>query len=302
MLSYRIASLEEYGRNNRISLYVEEVPEKHPEKAFHSHTFSELVLVMYGEAEHLVGEESAPIRKGDILILHPGAAHAYDKTSNFGIINLTYDCGPLAMPMLDGYEFPVFRKLFPSAGTRFSDRELCVPAARLPEDRVEEFCDMIRSLERELNSSDPGNFYTSMAMFMSIMAKIGRSVSDVSGPHEEPSRLDRVFDYISRNPTDPVTVDELAEMAKMSRRTFFRFFSRMTGRSPQEYRMLLKLKMGAELLKSSELSIGEISLQCGFCDSNHFCRVFRKYFKISPRGFRKKTGSPRKIKEIHLPL
>ena len=117
MLPLYISNLAGYGRTNRIPLYVEEVAEKHPEKRFHSHTFSELVLVLRGEALHLVGEESFEVRRGDLLVLHPGAVHGYDKTGNFGIINLTYDYHKLSMPILDGYELPLFRRFFPSAGT-----------------------------------------------------------------------------------------------------------------------------------------------------------------------------------------
>ena len=131
MLPLYISNLAGYGRTNRIPLYVEEVAEKHPEKRFHSHTFSELVLVLRGEALHLVGEESFEVRRGDLLVLHPGAVHGYDKTGNFGIINLTYDYHKLSMPILDGYELPLFRRFFPSAGTVFSDAELCRPAAVL---------------------------------------------------------------------------------------------------------------------------------------------------------------------------
>ena len=273
MLPLYISNLAGYGRTNRIPLYVEEVAERHPEKRFHSHTFSELVLVLRGEAVHLVGEESFEVRRGDLLVLHPGAVHGYDRTGNFGIINLTYDYHKLSMPILDGYELPLFRRFFPSAGTVFSDAELCRPAAVLPEEKIDAFGGAIRDLEQELNSTNPGNFYLSMAMFMSIMAEIARSVPEAVEQHPEMS-------------TEPVSVESLAKMANLSRRTFFRLFRRMTGSSPQEYRTRLKLKMAVELLTSSELSIGEIAMRCGFSDSNYFCRVFREYLSTTPRQFR----------------
>ena len=61
MLPLYISNLAGYGRTNRIPLYVEEVAEKHPEKRFHSHTFSELVLVLRGEAVHLVIQDGVDI-------------------------------------------------------------------------------------------------------------------------------------------------------------------------------------------------------------------------------------------------
>lgn len=286
MLPLYTADLSDYGRMDRIPLYVEEVAAGHPEKRFHDHTFSELVLVLHGEAKHIVGSSSNTIREGDLLVLHPGAAHGYDKTADFGIINLTYDYRKLSMPLLDGYELPLFRRFFPSSGSVFREEELCRPAASLPKHQISEVAESIRLLGQELESAWPSNFYLSLAMFMAIMARVARAAAETHEAHRMMFRIGEVIEYMYQNLTEPVDVDMLVKKAKMSRRSFFRSFRKMTGCTPQEYRTQLRLKQSIELLKGSGLNIGEIALKCGFYDSNHFCRVFREHLKTTPRSFR----------------
>ncbi len=286
MLPLYTADLSDYGRLDRIPLYVEEVASDHPEKRFHTHTFSELVLVLRGEAKHIVGGSSCTVRKGDLLVLHPGMTHGYDRTADFGIINLTYDYRKLSMPVLDGYELPLFERIFPSPGTVFNEEELCRPAAMLPEHQLSEFAESIRQLDQELKSAWPGNFYLSLAMFMEIMARIARAAAKTHESHRTMFCIGEVIEYMYRHLTEPVNVDTLVKKAKTSRRTFFRSFRKMTGCTPQEYRTQLRLKLSVELLRGSSLNIGEIALRCGFYDTNHFCRIFREHFKTTPRRFR----------------
>lgn len=287
MLPLYTADLSDYGRLDRIPLYVEEVASNHPEKRFHAHTFSELVLILRGEAKHIVGSCTCTVRQGDLLVLHPGVTHGYDRAVDFGIINLTYDYRKLSMPVLDGYELPLFERIFPSPGTVFSEEEQCRPAAVLPGNQLSGFAQSIRDLDLELKSAWPGNFYLSLAMFMEIMARIARTAAKTHETHRAMFRIGEVIEYMYKHLTEPVNVDMLVKKARTSRRTFFRSFRKMTGCTPQEYRTQLRLKQSVELLRGSSLNIGEIALRCGFYDSNHFCRVFREHFKTTPRSFRR---------------
>jgi hypothetical protein len=74
---------------------------------------SELAIVLKGKALHLIGKDSAPIETGDVLVIHPGYLHAYDKTDGMELINIVYKKEKLPLPMLDGFSFPLFQILFP---------------------------------------------------------------------------------------------------------------------------------------------------------------------------------------------
>ena len=73
----------------------------------------------------------------------------------------------------------------------------------------------------------------------------------------------------------------------MAPSTLLPVFRKVTGYSPIDYLLHVRLAKAAELLLKSELSIFEIASECGFTDSNYFSRQFRKYYNSSPRDYRK---------------
>ena len=75
--------------------------------------------------------------------------------------------------------------------------------------------------------------------------------------------------------------------SKMSKRNLFRKFKLATGNTPVEYLLQLRLKKAAEMLLATNLTLGEIAMECGFCDSNYLCRMFRKHMNTTPGKFRK---------------
>lgn len=100
-------------------------------------------------------------------------------------------------------------------------------------------------------------------------------------------RFRQVSDFLDAHYAEKISLDRLAAVANMSKYHFCRLFSRLTGRSPGDYLNRLRIDKAVVLLKESDLNVTEIALACGFNDSNYFCRVFRKYRKVSPSRIRK---------------
>jgi AraC-like DNA-binding protein len=57
--------------------------------------------------------------------------------------------------------------------------------------------------------------------------------------------------------------------------------------SPLQYLQLIRVQHAMERLQKNRDSIAAIAAQCGFCDSNHLCKVFRKSTGLTPLAFRK---------------
>jgi AraC-like DNA-binding protein len=64
-------------------------------------------------------------------------------------------------------------------------------------------------------------------------------------------------------------------------------FSAAFGISPGKYRLVMRLRLACRHLEQTRYSIKEISDLCGFSGQNYFCRIFRKYMKMSPGEFRR---------------
>ncbi|MEO8883098.1 MAG: AraC family transcriptional regulator [Devosia sp.] len=113
------------------------------------------------------------------------------------------------------------------------------------------------------------------------------SVSPPAGDGAGPAWFLRVSAHIEHHPGDSLTVDQLAEMAGLSRAHFVRQFTRLAGEPPSEYVFRSRMARAARLLQSSNLSVLEIALSLGFADPNYFTKAFRRAFDVSPTEFRR---------------
>ena len=255
----------------------------HPARLFHDHEYSELALIISGNARHILADENVPIEAGDLLVIHPGASHAYDETQNMEIINLIYDHARISLPILDGYSMPLFQFFFPAAGKQKNSAK---PVAHLELSGLREVVRMIRTLDDELKNCRPGNLFYSLALFMEILVKISR-MSGYRIPEQRVSFLiGDAVSYMNRHYAESIHVEELARIAHMSPRSFHRHFKKNVGSSPVDYLMRIRIQHASDLLINSNSSIGEIAARCGFYDSNYFCKQFREIQATTPRAFR----------------
>ncbi len=99
--------------------------------------------------------------------------------------------------------------------------------------------------------------------------------------------LFKSIDYINRNYASAITVEELAELEHLSSGRFRTVFKQEFGISPKDYITKIRINKSMELLKTTNLSVGEISELVGFGDQLYFSRIFRKKIGASPLAYRK---------------
>lgn len=83
-----------------------------------------------------------------------------------------------------------------------------------------------------------------------------------------------------------LTVERLAEQAKMSLRNFSRVYKQRTGRTPTKAIELFRLEAAKRLLENSSRNIEQIARVCGFADEERLRTTFQRHLSISPRDYR----------------
>lgn len=78
----------------------------------------------------------------------------------------------------------------------------------------------------------------------------------------------------------------LSELANMSRYSFCRRYKAVTGYSPYQHFLHLKMERACYLLDISNLSISEVAESLGYEDAFYFSRIFRRLIGISPTQYR----------------
>tara|TARA_R110002049_G_scaffold7808_8_gene44102 strand:+ start:1520 stop:2509 length:990 start_codon:yes stop_codon:yes gene_type:complete len=86
--------------------------------------------------------------------------------------------------------------------------------------------------------------------------------------------------------SSPVSVDRLAEQSGLSVRTLSRRFKRATGMAPLKYLQSLRVASAKDLLRHSNLTVGDIAWQIGIADVSYFSQLFRRHCGMSPLQYR----------------
>jgi AraC family transcriptional regulator len=102
-----------------------------------------------------------------------------------------------------------------------------------------------------------------------------------------PAWLLAVRSFIESHSSELLTIDGLARLAGRHPVHLSRAFRQAFGQTVGEWIRGTRLRHAARLLTSSRQPIGEIAVECGFCDQAHLSRSFRKALGITPGAYRR---------------
>ena len=100
-------------------------------------------------------------------------------------------------------------------------------------------------------------------------------------------RAREILAYMHAHYHEKITVHDISKHVCISRNESFRCFKNFTGKNPIEYLNDYRLLKAAQLIKETEKSIEDISVECGFSSASFFGKVFKKKFNKTPLQFRK---------------
>jgi len=141
------------------------------------------------------------------------------------------------------------------------------------------------------NATKAADLRTRTSLGMSIFNVF---LSDSNFLNEEerllPEAVAKVKAMIDTRYAEPLTLEEMAKTAALSKAYLSRLFAHHFGQSPIDYLWSVRITQGIDLIKSSGLRVSEIADQTGFQSSFHFSRKITAACGISPREIRKRLG------------
>ena len=97
---------------------------------------------------------------------------------------------------------------------------------------------------------------------------------------------------LHKEPAHPWTISNLARRIGLSRTRLAERFREFLGESPMAYLAQWRLKLGAEILQSTEDSVAEVAAAVGYGSAAAFNRAFKREFDCPPAQFRRKRKAP----------
>ena len=106
-------------------------------------------------------------------------------------------------------------------------------------------------------------------------------------PPKNQDRILTMMAFIQENYAEKLTLEEIADSAAVSTRECLRCFRTAIRQSPMEYLIEYRVQKAKKLLESTDLSITDIALQCGFNSNSYFTKLFHRICGKTPNAYRK---------------
>ncbi len=100
--------------------------------------------------------------------------------------------------------------------------------------------------------------------------------------------IKKAQDYVEKSIGEKISVDALADMVAVGRRSFERRFKKATNNTVLEYIQLLKIESAKRSFESSRKNINEVMIDVGYTDTKAFRSVFKKITGLTPVEYRNK--------------
>ena len=94
-------------------------------------------------------------------------------------------------------------------------------------------------------------------------------------------------EYIAANYPLPISVEDIASAAGVSRTTLFRLFRTELNTTPADFLIDFRINQAKKLLSATDISVTAVARSAGYEDNLYFSRAFRRITGMSPTEYRK---------------
>lgn len=255
----------------------------HPIRYLHRHQCAEIGLCVEGSGVFVVGEKVMEFSAGDVTFINSSEVHlARSMPGTMSRWHWIY-LDPLRLASASSFEHALLDPV-PLAGSDFQN---VIHASEAPH-----LGTIASRIVEELQSREPGfttNLMALTAEFMVLLRRARPRTIANAGIATSPQfdRIAPAISLIARNFAEPLSVSQLATACLMSEPTLRRAFTTVMGCSPREYWLDVRLQMSATMLRSTTMSVVEVSRAVGFTTLSSFNRLFLERFGSPPRVWRK---------------
>ncbi|MDD9271414.1 response regulator [Paenibacillus sp. GCM10023248] len=122
-----------------------------------------------------------------------------------------------------------------------------------------------------------------------VMALLG-SDQEGHGPEHGKKVIKDIVKLIEDNYMSDISLKWIADRVFLTQTYLSYLFHKEVGQTIVKYITLVRMQKAEELLRSTNLTVADISQQVGFMNTSYFCKTFKHYRGCSPAKFREMTG------------
>ncbi len=255
----------------------------------HHHTEFEISVFEGGSGIYSVYDKKYFFNEGDVFLFASNEEHCITKIDAFSpmnLLNLHFEPRFVWSSGNDMFDFK-FLNIFTNRNEKFENKLDKNHAS------TKKIRSLIKKIETELDNKDEEAKLFAKAFLLEILATASRDFGYVKKNAKNEvfkstgiAGIEKSIDYINKNLSQPLSLDELADVAKMSRTYFCTVFKKLNGISPWDYITIKRIEKSIGLIKNENMSMLEVACACGFNNSTNFNRSFKKVTGKTPGEYR----------------
>ncbi|OAS89265.1 MULTISPECIES: AraC family transcriptional regulator [Metabacillus] len=252
----------------------------HYNTLLHKHSFFEVCFVVDGEGEYIDNNSTYKLQKNTLFLSRPNVLHQIKSEDGLFLLYI-------GLELIESESNDKWLKIMEQI-------EECTEIIIDVEERAS-FSLLWESLLSQASQNDHPFFEEILmnianSLILSLLERFSPMDADSSNQNisnEETSPiLMQAKLYIQDNLSDTLKLSDIAKHLHISSRHLSRLFVKELGVSYSEYVKKERIQKSAMLLKTTNLSIKEISEQTGFKNVHYFTRVFSATVRNPPGNFR----------------
>jgi AraC-like DNA-binding protein len=115
-----------------------------------------------------------------------------------------------------------------------------------------------------------------------LRSPIGVRVAQMGFAESSVQRVAKAISWLRANFSQPMKVEELAELVHMSVSSFHEHFKSVTSMSPLQYQKVLRLQEARRLMLSAMMDAGTAGQRVGYVSASQFSREYSRFFGHAP--------------------
>ncbi|MBD5512781.1 MAG: AraC family transcriptional regulator [Lachnospiraceae bacterium] len=245
----------------------------------HCHPYFELFYIESGACRFFIENNLHDMHSGDFLLIPPQVLH-YTRYS-FG------DCKRSIVFFREDDVLEPVKQLLPQQTNFFSEMRIF----QVPEAHREQIAALLLRMVKEEKIGDERSSLMLQTLLQELFLLCSRECRFPQDMpvhiHTTDQQIVQAAQFISSHYMESITMADIAEAAGYSPNYLSRKFREAAGIGVHEYLVFIRLQHAALELITTDDSITEIALRCGFSDSNYFKDAFKKRYGVTPRAYRK---------------
>lgn len=269
-----MSTIKEYKERDLEFYFKEDISPKPDDDDYkvHIHGVCELYCFITGDAEYVVEGNVYPLRPNSILLMRPGELHH---------IRIKSDAPYKRFVIWFSPEYFVNKEFSDSLLTPYNERSLG-KRNLYTDDMFDAFkpSDCLEHLGNvDIDKNHESAFFRSY-LTMALESILESFLTFVPNNGSK-LRINKAVKYINSHLSEPITIEELCSVAKLSKAQLNRVFKDETKMTVGQYITAKRMFLARSLINSG-MKATEVSFRCGYNDYSAFYRMYKKYFSSIP--------------------